>query len=208
MEDDGELRSLQLRTNIGRCIFYLGWLIMMFAGPLGWNRQTVTDYGEGTTCIVDGRPVDCATTYFPAGVLPPPTTHVVYTAAPYGFSFLLIIVGVLAVTVARSNWNVLKQEMVDYAYRRAESEGKTPDLGFMHFFDSRFRGATEWDILRRSYSEMRNWHPGPVLQYGPPDRPYQMTVLENPNERRCGACGAVRAPGDRFCSRCGAAFSD
>ncbi|MEO7716989.1 MAG: hypothetical protein ABIY70_12370 [Capsulimonas sp.] len=207
MEDDGVLRSLQLRTNVGLSIFYAGWLIMLFAGPLGWNRQTVTDYGEGTRCIVNGQPVDCASAYFPAGVLPPLETHVVYTAAPYGFAFLAIIVGVLVLSVARSNWNILKQEMVDYAYRRAESEGKAPDLGFMHFFDNRYRGATEWGILRRSYAEMQSWSPEPTLHYGSQDRPYRM-MAEEAAEIRCGGCGALRKPEDRFCSRCGTAFSD
>ncbi|BDI28274.1 hypothetical protein CCAX7_003250 [Capsulimonas corticalis] len=206
MDDDGVLRSLQQRTNIGRCVFFAGWMLLILAGPLGWNRQTVTDYGEGTQCVVDGRPVDCATTYIPAGILPPPTTHVIFNPAPYGFGLLLMIAGILALGAARGNWNILKQEMVDYAYRRAEHEGKTPDLGFLHFFDSWYRGATEWEILRRSYAEMQNWSPEPALRYGPVDRPYQMQT-EDSQEQRCGGCGAARRTEDRFCSRCGAAFS-
>ncbi|MCW3059976.1 MAG: hypothetical protein JWQ02_1797 [Capsulimonas sp.] len=206
MDDDGVLESQRRQTNIGLGVLFAGWLLLTLAGPLGWNRQTVTDY-ERTQCVVDGRPVDCATSGIPAKFLGPKTTHVVSNPAPYGFGFLLMVAGALVLGVVRSNWNNLKQEMVDYAYRRAESEGKTPDLTFMHFFDNRYRGATEWEILRRSYAEMQSWTPEPALHYGPPNRPYQMAAKET-SERRCGACGALRKPEDRFCSRCGTAFSD
>ena len=148
-----------------------------------------------------GLSVMCLATLFgwshPSGEPPNP--------APYFLGWVIIFAGLYAAWVARTNWDLLKQEMVAYAYRRAEHEGTKPDFAFLYCFDYWRRGPAEWEILRRAYAEMMSWSPAPALSYGPLDRPYQMVEEEDP-QSRCGGCGALRKSEDLFCSRCGTRF--
>ena len=113
----------------------------------------------------------------------------------------LLLGGFCGFVVTQSDTDALKQRMVDYANLSAKQEGKTRDLGFLHYFDSKNRGPTEEEIACRAYVQMIAWEQGGRAN-AKATKPAVKAANSGPSIV-CPACETVNDADSQYCKKCG-----
>jgi hypothetical protein len=106
--------------------------------------------------MADGQEVDCNSMFsgYPSNV------QMSIVVPPNVCLLIGGIVMISGVYLISTNWNKvidIKNDLMAFANRKAEMTGLPPDLSFLFYFNSRYAGQVEYDLMDRAYQEMMEW---------------------------------------------------
>ncbi|MCW3059977.1 MAG: hypothetical protein JWQ02_1798 [Capsulimonas sp.] len=185
-------------SYVGTFLTIVGVLMLMLAGGLRPERGQY-DSMLSTTCIMDGRSVDCRT-YAPVNT-PSPSSVADARVGVFLFGGLLLAGGMIAFLFVQSGKDELKRRMIDYANKRANQEGTAPDLSFLFYFDNAQRrsgmNGAEEKIARQSYARMLEWEKAGGSSATRAHRAASIAKIV------CSACKTANDPDSQYCKKCG-----